>query len=316
VLVCSENKFDIELAETLASKLKLKVSVTKTVAQALNQLATGTSTALLIDCDARDSFETLSKSNVPSLYLPRIYGVLAPELGGRIGDLSKYPLIKSVLIRSAEKFDANGDDLESLSRLIVSNKTGLMDGVKSFFAKRDIEILKIDIKQSNQKQALLEQTKSLLETKGWDTKVVLPAMLAVDELIMNAVFGAPVDENGRPLYASLSRSTGFAVESRFAVEVQIGITESQIALMVLDKSATLKRETVYRSLAKAFQQNQYVENLGAQSSGLGLATILRSGASMYFSCRPGLQTEVAALYSKKSTYRAFKNQLRFISTEF
>ena len=51
-------------------------------------------------------------------------------------------------------------------------------------------------------------------------------------------------------------------------------------------------------------------------SGIGLATVFRSGGSFFFVSESRNRTEVTVFFRKLDSFRDFKDQFKFISTQF
>jgi hypothetical protein len=56
--------------------------------------------------------------------------------------------------------------------------------------------------------------------------------------------------------------------------------------------------------------------VGGAGAGIGLASIFRSGGSICFACEKEVKTEVTVLFKKTDNFREFKDQFKFIATQF
>jgi anti-sigma regulatory factor (Ser/Thr protein kinase) len=121
-------------------------------------------------------------------------------------------------------------------------------------------------------------------------------VLLADELLMNAIWDAPVDRSGRPKYHALPRSQPVALEPSEAVTFRYATDGNLIAVSVADRFGRLHRETACRYLLQCFARTG--AGMGpqvAEEAGLGLALAFQSISSFIINCAPGTRTEVVGL---------------------
>lgn len=119
--------------------------------------------------------------------------------------------------------------------------------------------------------------------------------LVADELMMNALYHAPVDEQGNSKYRNVNRKDMTALDVP-PIQVQYATNGKYFALSVKDSFGSLGRETILKYLVKAAAvEGQDIERK-AGGAGLGLLTVLRSVSKLIFNLGPKQQTEVIALF--------------------
>lgn len=119
--------------------------------------------------------------------------------------------------------------------------------------------------------------------------------LVSDELMMNALYHAPVDEEGKELYRSISRKDLAALEEVKPIEVHYGCSGRYFGISVRDGGGSLTRKKALEYLLRAKQDTAVIENK-ATGAGLGLLSVLRSVSKLIFNLDPGSSTEVIALF--------------------
>lgn len=139
---------------------------------------------------------------------------------------------------------------------------------------------------------------------------------AVDELIMNAIFTAPVDEMGRRTYDQTPRDTELDLENKHAVEVTVAFDGSQVGVSVLDNFGAIDKEKLVFHLSTVYTDESYKVRTSTTSAGIGLATTFRGGGSLVFVCEKNSKTEVAVIFERFDNYREFKDQFRFVSVQY
>jgi hypothetical protein len=139
---------------------------------------------------------------------------------------------------------------------------------------------------------------------------------AVDELLMNAMFDAPVDELGRQILASTSRASVFELKDKSEVELQIGFDGTYVGLTAVDHFGSLDKNKLLSYISKIYTSDEYKVRTAVAGAGIGLASVFRSGGSFFFASESRARTEVTVFFRRAESFREFKDQFKFISTQF
>ena len=139
---------------------------------------------------------------------------------------------------------------------------------------------------------------------------------AVDELLMNAMFDAPVDDLGKPLYSNTARSSVFKLEGKGAVELHVGFDGDHLGITAVDFYGSLDKTKLLSHISKNYTQQEYKVKSNVAGAGIGLSTVFRSGGSFFFVSESRVRTEVTVIFRRADSYREFRDQFRFISTQF
>lgn len=226
----------------------------------------------------------LFQSPIFGNYINRSYGN-TDEAGTRYG----------FILRAALKDRAFG--LENL----------LPDGTK---------IQTIKFESSRQKQEAVEAVKNFLIAAKFKSRMATVIANAVDELVMNAMFDAPVDQLGKQIYASTPRDTELKLEGRAAVEMRVGFDRHYVAISAVDSFGSLDKLKLFNHISKRYVEEEYKVRTSTAGAGIGLATVFRSGGSFFFTSEKSVRTEVTVFFKRTDNFREFKDQFRFISTQF
>jgi anti-sigma regulatory factor (Ser/Thr protein kinase) len=116
-----------------------------------------------------------------------------------------------------------------------------------------------------------------------------------DELMMNALYHAPVDKDGKELYRDRTLKELVQLPEVPAIEVQYGSTGRYFGLSVRDGGGSLSRERAMQYLLKARSTTPEMEQK-VGGAGLGLVSVLRSVSKLVFNLEPGKSTEVVGLF--------------------
>lgn len=118
--------------------------------------------------------------------------------------------------------------------------------------------------------------------------------LAADELMMNALWHAPVDEGGNELYGSIPRKELAQLAEVAPIEVAFGLCGHSFGVAVRDGKGSLTRERLLEYLLRARDGTRIEEK--KSGAGLGLITVLRSASRLAFHLDHGTGTCVVALF--------------------
>ena len=121
----------------------------------------------------------------------------------------------------------------------------------------------------------------------------------LDEMLMNALYDAPVDENGRPIFSEIPTKTRISLRVEQKVVVQYACDGKQFVVGVRDAFGTLNRATVLQYLHKCLHSDQQIDRK-AGGAGLGLYLITNSSTGVYFNVLPGVATEAVCTFDLES----------------
>jgi len=121
----------------------------------------------------------------------------------------------------------------------------------------------------------------------------------LDEMLMNALYDAPVDEQGRPIFSEIPTKTRISLRVEQKVVVQYVCDGKQFAIAVRDSFGRLERSTVLAYLYKCLHSEQQIDRK-AGGAGLGLYLIANSSSGVFFNVLPGVATEAVCTFDLES----------------
>lgn len=119
--------------------------------------------------------------------------------------------------------------------------------------------------------------------------------VAVEELLMNAIYDAPRDAAGTPLHAGLDRRTPVRLGAEEAVRLRYGCDGRNFVVSVADRFGALDRGAVVRSLGKLLDPQGARPAPGTSGAGLGLMLTYGAANQLIAHALPGRFTEVTAV---------------------
>ncbi|MGH9887233.1 MAG: PEGA domain-containing protein, partial [bacterium] len=117
----------------------------------------------------------------------------------------------------------------------------------------------------------------------------------LDEMLMNALYDAPVDEQGRPIFSEIPTKTRISLRVEQKIVVQYVCDGKHFAIAVRDSFGTLERATVLRYLHKCLHSEQQIDRK-VDGAGLGLYLITNSCSGVFFNVLPGVATEAVCTF--------------------
>jgi hypothetical protein len=149
------------------------------------------------------------------------------------------------------------------------------------------------------KSLCIAQISEFAETMGVRRKYRESIEQCCDEMLMNALYDAPVDDEGKPIFAEIPTKTRISLRVEQRVVVQYACDDRHFALSVRDAFGTLERGTVLAYLAKCLHQTDQIDRK-AGGAGLGLYLMVNSATVVLFNVLPGIATEAVCVFDLDS----------------
>jgi hypothetical protein len=147
----------------------------------------------------------------------------------------------------------------------------------------------------HEKSLCVSRIAGLVEQIGAPRMYREPIEQCVDEMLMNALYDAPVDAQGQRIFSGISTRDRVALRSEQSVVVQYAWDGRRFAVAVRDAFGTLDRQTVLAYLHKCLHAAQPVDRK-AGGAGLGLYLMVSSSTAVYFNVLPGIATEALCMF--------------------
>lgn len=127
------------------------------------------------------------------------------------------------------------------------------------------------------------------------------------ELLMNAMYDAPVDATGHPMYAA-DRKAEITLSAAQQPTVLLGTDGTKLALQVRDPFGRLQRNHVVGGLLRGLSGGEMDQSHGG--AGLGMMVCHNSAAAMFFDVMRGRATEVTAVFELDQNLREFRTSAK------
>lgn len=154
----------------------------------------------------------------------------------------------------------------------------------------------IELKSSGEKYTVIEKARDFYRAHEVLGRITRNVELILNELLMNAIFDAPIDEKGEQLYYNRSRSDVFALQPYERPVMQYGIGDSRLAISISDPFGRFKADTFYSCVNRCFAEKSIEKDEGdSKGAGMGLFMAFRSLNQMVINVAYHKKTEVIAM---------------------
>jgi len=127
-----------------------------------------------------------------------------------------------------------------------------------------------------------------------------------EELLMNALYDAPVDASGQPIFANVDPHDRVAMGSPRPVSIRYAATDDGFAVAVRDRFGRLAKNTILAYIEKCINSPNQIDRK-TYGAGLGLYLVANAAASYVVNVAYGIATEVVCTFD-----RGAKSPLRLV----
>jgi len=127
-----------------------------------------------------------------------------------------------------------------------------------------------------------------------------------EELLMNALYDAPVDADGKPVFAELDPHDRTHTRSPRPVSIRYAATDDMFAIAVRDRFGRLAKNTILAYIEKCIHSPNQIDRK-TYGAGLGLYLVANAAASYIVNVAYGIATEVVCTFD-----RGAKTPLRLV----
>jgi hypothetical protein len=118
-----------------------------------------------------------------------------------------------------------------------------------------------------------------------------------EELLMNALYDAPVDASGKQIFAEIDPHDRTGVQSPRPVSIRYAATEDMFAVAVRDRFGRLAKNTILSYIDKCIHSPNQIDRK-TYGAGLGLYLVANAAASYIVNVAYGVATEVVCTFDR------------------
>lgn len=318
LLLISDRPDDIQFATEVAKHAGLELRTSRNAVAGVEILAKENAPIVFVDTSSEKQYQSfeIAVQDTIGLFSDKISSCQIHFINQE--DIEKVPYIIQSPLFGNYVVRSYGNIAESAlhySRLVQATMQKRAFGIKGLLDPNS-KIQAVKLQKSTQKQDAVEAVRNYLIAAKFQTRMATVIANAVDEILMNAIFDAPIDDVGRPLYKLTSRNTDIKLEGKHAVEMHIGYDGKMVAITAIDSFGSLDKAALLSHITKSYATDEYKVRGTVANAGIGLATVYRAGGSLFFCTESRTRTEVTVFFKRTDNFRDFKDQFRFIATQF
>jgi hypothetical protein len=215
-----------------------------------------------------------------------IYIVPGDDLAMRV------QLFEDMRVTSLFCFDERFDDDEFISSATKALH-GEIFGLQKYFPW-GVTTFSMVVKNYEEKGRAIEIMMRYAQMAGVRGPVRDRIQLVADELMMNALYHAPVDSRGQEKYRGMTQKQLAQLSEVNPIQVQYGCSGRYFGVAIRDGGGSLHRERALEYLVRARAGAQMEQK--ASGAGLGLISVLHSVSKLVFNLAAGYSTEVIGLF--------------------
>lgn len=211
---------------------------------------------------------------------------------GNLKILDRNRYVKFIVSRNAE-------DRNLTIRYILTALGKLLN--KDFFGVEKylmwgVEVQNKTVLRSTQREELREGVQAHFRKIGIRSTVLDRVDTAVEEMLMNAIYDAPVDSQGNPIFNHVSRKNEIVLDTHQQSQLSYASDGVMLAVSVTDPFGSLNNETIVEYLLSCYSGQAGIMNDKKGGAGRGLHQIIEASDLTIFNVKKGVRTEVISLF--------------------
>ena len=194
----------------------------------------------------------------------------------------------------------DSDDKNATIRYVLTALGKLLNkdifGVEKYLTW-GVEVQKRMVTHSGQREALREELFEYFKKIGVRTSVLDRVNTATEEMLMNAIYDAPVDSKGNALFNHLTRKEEVVLDTHQQSQLRYGSDGMLLAVSVVDPFGALPRDVIIDYLLSCYNGVAGSLNTQKGGAGRGLHQIIENSDLTIFNVKKGVRTEVICLFN-------------------
>lgn len=189
--------------------------------------------------------------------------------------------------------------LATLSKLLNKEIFGLEK-----YLTWGVEVQRRLVCNSQEREPLREGVMEYFKKMGVRSSILTRINTVLEEMLMNAIYDAPVDGQGKALFNHLSRREEVALDTHQQSQLCYGSDGVFLAVAVVDPFGAFSKDILIRYLNSVYTGQAGSLNTGKGGAGRGLHQIIENADLTIFNSRKGVRNEVICLFNVDGVKRS------------
>ena len=152
---------------------------------------------------------------------------------------------------------------------------------------------------------ILNEVRAECETVVDRTRIVDSMISAVSELAVNALYHAPITEEGRRPFSDRPRSVPIIWPDDWWVTVETALSPGRCAVSISDPFGSLGPDTLVQYLGRSLRHDDSQVLSSTPGGGIGIYSSLMYASSLIYVVTPGKRTQAICVFEATHSFRAF-----------
>lgn len=193
-------------------------------------------------------------------------------------------------------FLADEAGLQMLEATVRKFVSGDLFGVEKYIPE-GTEVHLLRLRDYEGRQRALDEVLAFADSSGVRRQVRGAIGQVCEELLMNALYDAPVSADGRPLFAEVEAKERLAQLSPRPVSLRYAALPDRFIVAVRDRFGRLDKATILRYIEKCLRSPDQIDRK-TYGAGLGLYLVASAASQYVVNIAPGVATEVICSFHR------------------
>lgn len=289
ILLCDPNKKQQAVAKLALGGTGVQLSLASTLEELEQNLQGQEYDLILCDAELKDLATKImnAKPQTPLALLVNL------DMGFYLKTLQDYPKQSFFVSRDVNNKTFTIKNISTTVTKIINKDFFGMEKYLSWGA----HIIEKPVRDSTLRLEMIESLKEHFKSFGIRNSVLDRVHTVAEELLMNAIYDAPTDADGKPIYNHLPRTEKILLAPEHESRLSYGTDGVLLAISVSDPFGALSKEIIMKYLESCYmgQAGSLNENKGG--AGRGLHLMIESADLTIFNVKKDFRTEVISLFN-------------------
>ncbi|MGK5092018.1 response regulator [Deltaproteobacteria bacterium TL4] len=207
--------------------------------------------------------------------------------------LKANPFISNIVSRNEEDRNFTLKNITTtISKLISQDLFGIEK-----YLNWGVDIIQHPIKGSNEREDLVNKMASHFKDLGLRQSIISKCEIVAEELLMNAIYDAPTDASGKPIYNHLPRTVPVYLSPEEEGTFSYACDGVLLAISTVDPFGALDRGTILDYLQSCYEGKAGSLNEKKGGAGRGLFQMIETADLVVMNVKLKIETEVIVIFN-------------------
>jgi len=207
--------------------------------------------------------------------------------------LNQYPFLSNIVSRNDEDRSFTLKNITTtISKLMIQDLFGLEK-----YLNWGVDVHSHPVTHSEEREELINKMESYFQKLGVRPSMIKKSEMVAEEFLMNAIYDAPHDSMGNPLYNHMSRTDSLQLKEEEQGRFRYACDGFLIAISVEDPFGALDRQTILDYLESCYSGKAGTLQKGKGGAGRGLFQIMETSDLLIINVKHQVKTEVIAIFN-------------------